>query len=67
MAYNFSPAQRAQWLTEDELHDARERIGPVNQRGYATTGFAYPLGNPTFYVKFGNRPRESMMAEARTH
>ncbi|RFU32172.1 hypothetical protein B7463_g4188, partial [Scytalidium lignicola] len=60
-------AQIAQELTEDQVHDAREQIGPCNEAGHAITGFAYPFDNPVFYIKFGNRSSESMTAEALTH
>lgn len=61
-----SIAESAQELTEDELHAARDQIGPCNDEGFAITGFAYPFDNPIFYVKFGNRRVTSMTAEAAT-
>jgi hypothetical protein len=42
MARGSSLVQRAQELTKDELDAVRDRMGLVNQRGFAITGFAYP-------------------------
>jgi hypothetical protein len=45
-----SLAQKANELTEDELHAVRKQTGPVNESGYAVTGCPYPLDNPIFHV-----------------
>lgn len=55
--------RRAQQLTREELDDVHEKVGYSDSRGYAITGFAYPLDNPLFYVKDGHR--DSIVPESK--